>query len=141
MTINKKDVRKNYCIKAFEKFNIEITNLSEAIIKIGNSYLSTQVYYSEFSIDQEEIKEIIKELNINNQFVIISKAIQNFLMLSYLYDLRIEIMNKFMSDIFKTNVPERKLLRKSKRLLREVAIKEEVEKEFSQLENQYLNKN
>ncbi len=61
-------------------------------------------------------------------------------LLSYLFDFRIEIMNKFMSDTFDATVPDRKPLKSSKKILREVAIKEEVEKEFSQLENQYMNR-
>jgi hypothetical protein len=207
IALNKEEIKKNYCIKAFETFNVEITNLSKTIIKVGNSYLSPLLYNPEIVVDQKELKEIVKSLNITNQFVILTNALSNFLityeayeiaflefkhykeyiqlliikmekelqilidylysnndeiylqinqkvfvdkcnlindmsidLLSYLFDFRIEIMNKFMSDTFDATVPDRKPLKGSKKILREVAIKEEVEKEFSQLENQYINK-
>ena len=207
IALNKEEIKKNYCIKAFEIFNVEITNLSKAIIKIGNSYLSPLLYYPEIVVDQKQLKEIIQKLNINNQFIILTNALSNFLityeayeiaflefkhykeyiqlllikmekelhilndflysndnetnlrinqkvfvdkcnlindmsidLLSYLFDFRIEIMNKFMSDSFNETVPDRKPLKSSKKILREVAIKEKVEEEFSQLENQYMDR-
>lgn len=204
VALKKEEIKKNYCIKAFEIFNVEITNLSKAIIKVGNRYLSPLLYYPEMVVDKNQIKEIIKKININNQFIILTNALSNFLityeayeiaflefkhykeyiqlqiikmekelrflnnflysnndeansqlnqkvfvekcdlinnmsidLLSYLFDFRIEIMNKFMSDTFNVTVPNRKPLKSRKKILSEVAIKEEVEKEFSQLENQY----
>jgi hypothetical protein len=204
--LNQEELRKNYCIKAFEKINSEITNLSETVIKIGIKYLTLPAYYSIIhKVDNKLLSDLIKEININEQLQNILKALQNFVityeayeiafidfkhykefiqlsifeieaelrfingylyaddntkqnfnyeiflnksnviynktidLTSYLYDLRIEFMNKFMSDLFNNKIPERKPLKSGKKLLREVAIKEEVEKSFSKLESQYMN--
>jgi len=55
----------------------------------------------------------------------------------YLFDYRIVLMNSLFGDIFDTKVPFRRPKDSKYKLLTEVAIKEEVEKELKKREDKY----
>lgn len=57
---------------------------------------------------------------------------------SYLFDYRIELMNYFLGNIFVSRVPRRKPKDPKYKILTEVAIKEEVEKEAGMREKKAL---
>jgi len=60
---------------------------------------------------------------------------------SYLFDYRIELMNSMLGDIFNSQVPIRKPKDPKYKILTEIAIKEEVEKEAVARESKFLKKN
>jgi len=87
-------------------------------------------------------KETIKDLLTKKGISVFTKKCDEisdnlFTIQCYLIDYRIELMNSLFGDMFDTKVPMRKPSDPKYKLLTEVAIKEEVEKEARKRENRY----
>ena len=106
-------------LRKFIQFRID--DVKEAIERfrsyfseVDDEYLAKSEGYLDFERRCEEMKE---------QFVEIE---------CYLYDYRIQLMNSLLGGVFDTKVPERKPIDQRYKKLSEVAIKEEVEREFAE---------
>ena len=97
----------------------KIDNFEKYFNKIEKEKLISGEGYSEFKENCDEIVEYFTNIQ------------------SYLFDYRIVLMNSLLGDIFDTRVPMRKPSDPKYKLLTEVAIKEEVEKEARERENRY----
>lgn len=105
----------------------KIYDLKEAIesfrsyfSEVDDEYLAKSEGYSDF---ERRCKEI------NEQFIEIH---------CYLYDYRIQLMNSLLGGVFDTKVPERKPIDQRYKKLSEVAIKEEVEREFAERQKKII---
>jgi len=87
---------------------------------------------------EETIKDLLTKKG-NSEFTKKCDEISDniFTIQCYLFDYRIELMNSLFGDIFDAKVPMRKPSDPKYKLLTEVAIKEEVEKETRKRENRY----
>jgi len=114
------DHLRKYIQFQIDDVNDKIDNFEKYFNKTEKEKLVSEKGYSEFKENCEEIIEYFVNIQ------------------SYLFDYRIELMNSLLSDIFDTKVPMRKPTDSKYKLLTEVAIKEEVEKEAKKRENRYL---
>jgi hypothetical protein len=110
------DYLRKYIQFQLDDVNDKINNFESYFNKIEEKNLISEDGYIEF---KEKCDEIIE------QFTNIQ---------SYLFDYRIILMNSLLSDIFDAKVPMRTPNDKKYKLLTEVAIKEEVEKEATKRE-------
>jgi hypothetical protein len=87
---------------------------------------------------KETIKDLLTKKG-NSEFTKKCDEISDnlFTVQCYLFDYRIELMNQLFGDIFNTKVPLRRPKDPKYKLLTEVAIKEEVEKELKKREDKY----
>ena len=87
---------------------------------------------------KETIKDLLTKKG-NSEFTKKCDEISDnlFTIQCYLFDYRIELMNSLFGDIFDTKVPLRRPKDPKYKLLTEVAIKEEVEKELKKREDRY----
>ena len=87
---------------------------------------------------KETIKDLLTKKG-NSEFTKKCDEIIDYLytIQCYLFDYRIELMNSLFGDIFDTKVPFRRPKDSKYKLLTEVAIKEEVEKELKKREDRY----
>jgi len=87
---------------------------------------------------KETIKDLLTKKG-NSEFTKKCDEISDnlFTVQCYLFDYRIELMNSLFGDIFDTKVPLRRPKDPKHKLLTEVAIKEEVEKELKKREDRY----
>lgn len=109
--------------------------------------------YIQFEID--DVKELIMEfsvylISIRREMLLTEPGYLNFEkrckkigeelnnICSYLYDYRIELMNSMLGEMFDSQVPIRKPRDPKHKILTEVAIKEEVEKEAERRELEAL---
>ena len=114
------DHLRKYIQFQIDDVNDKIDNFERYFNKTEKEKLVSEEGYSEF---KENCNEII-EYFVNIQ--------------SYLFDYRIELMNSLLGDIFDTKVPMRKPRDPKYKLLTEVAIKEEVEKEARKRECRHI---
>lgn len=116
------DHLRKYIQFQIDDVNDKIDNFEKYFNKIEKETLLSEEGYSELKENCDEIIEYFT----NIQF--------------YLFNYRIILMNSLLGDIFETKVPMRKPKNPKYKLLTEVAIKEEVEKEAKKRENKYLSK-
>jgi len=114
------DYLRKYIQFKVDDVNELIRDFQKNLASMGIEGLRTEKNYSEF---KRKCKEIHGELG-NIQ--------------SYLFDYRIELMNSMLGDIFDSHVPVRKPRDPKCKILTEVAIKEEVEKEAKAREDKFL---
>jgi len=117
------DHLRKYIQFQIDDINDKIDNFEQYFNKTEKVKLVSEEGYSEFKENCDEIIEYFVNIQ------------------SYLFDYRIQLMNSLLGDIFDIKVPMRKPRDPKYKLLTEVAIKEEVEKEAKERENRYLNKN
>jgi hypothetical protein len=98
----------------------KIDNFEQYFNKTEKEKLVSEEGYSEFKENCDEIIEYFVNIQ------------------SYLFDYRIQLMNSLLGDIFDTKVPMRKPKDPKYKLLTEVAIKEEVEKEARERECRHI---
>jgi hypothetical protein len=98
----------------------KIDNFEQYFNKTEKEKLVSEEGYSEFKENCDEIIEYFVNIQ------------------SYLFDYRIQLMNSLLGDIFDTKVPMRKPRDPKYKLLTEVAIKEEVEKEARERECRHI---
>jgi len=126
-----------YAIEAYEIAIIKFDHLRKYIQLKVDDIVELLKDFQNFLLNTD-ISEL--KTNKNQQFKERSKKINNELddIAAYLFDYRIELMNYFLGDIFHTKVPHRKPLDPKHKILTEVAIKEEVEKEVKRREKRVL---
>lgn len=98
----------------------KIDNFEQYFNKTEKEKLVSEEGYSEFKENCDEIIEYFVNIQ------------------SYLFDYRIQLMNSLLGDIFDTKVPLRRPKDPKYKLLTEVAIKEEVEKEARERECRHI---
>lgn len=116
------DHLRKYIQFQIDDVNDKIDNFEKYFNKIEKEILLSEEGYSEFKENCDEIIEYFTNIQ------------------SYLFDYRIVLMNSLLGDTFDVKVPMRKPRDSKYKLLTEVAVKEEVEKEAKKRENRYLNK-
>jgi len=207
----KEEFKKSLEINAFREINKAVTELSDAISKLGVSFLILPGNLKLYSIDPSRMLTFDKfqqEQKLRNESINIRTNLANFILViesneiavirfdhyrkyiqfqfddifdkiekflayfsnlrieelitvekqrelkercdklndelwsigSYLFDYRIELMNSIMGNIFDSRVPIRKPRDKKYKVLTEVAIKEEVEKEAEERESKVFKK-
>ena len=114
------DHLRKYIQFQIDDVNDKIDNFEQYFNKTKKEKLVSEEGYSEFKENCEEIIEYFVNIQ------------------SYLFDYRIELMNSLLGDIFDTKVPMRKPRDPKYKLLTEVAIKEEVEKEARERECRHI---
>jgi len=129
--------------------NLSLILESNEIAVIEFDYLKKYIQFKtedvkELIIDFQKyfFKETIKDLLTkkgNSEFTKKCDEISDnlFTIQCYLFDYRIVLMNSLFGDIFDTKVPFRRPKDSKYKLLTEVAIKEEVEKELRKREDRY----
>jgi len=115
ITVIKFDNYRKYIQYEFDNAMRELDNFSNYILSININELIKNKS-KEFFEKCDYISELFDELN------------------SHIFDYRIELMNNFLSDIFKTAVPERQPKDNKYKLLREIATSENLRK----MEEEYL---
>jgi len=134
-------------LKGISDLNLIIESNEIALIQFNHlkKYIQFQTEdVKELIIDFQKyfFKETIKDLLTkkgNPEFTKKCDEISDnlFTVQCYLFDYRIELMNSLFGDIFDTKVPLRRPKDPKYKLLTEVAIKEEVEKELKKREDRY----
>lgn len=114
------DHLRKYIQFQIDDVNDKIDNFEKYFNKIEKEILISEEGYSIFKENCDEIIEYFGNIQ------------------SYLFDYRIELMNSLLGDIFDTKVPMRKPNDPKYKLLTEVAIKEEVEKEAREREWKHI---
>lgn len=116
------DHLRNYILLRVDDVIESIRNFQKYFTNINKKELLAGKSYSEF---EKKCYEVHKEI-LNIQM--------------YLFDYRIELMNSMLGDIFDAHVPVRKPKDPKYKILTEVAIKEEVKKEFKTREDKLMKK-
>jgi len=134
-------------LKGISDLSLIIESNETAVIQFDHlkKYIQFQTEdVKELVIDFQKyfFKETIKDLLTkkgNSEFTKKCDEISDnlFTVQCYLFDYRIELMNSLFGDIFDTKVPLRRPKDPKYKLLTEVAIKEEVEKELKKREDRY----
>jgi len=126
-----------YAIEANEIAIIEFDHLRKFIQFRVDDIVKLIKDFQNFLINTD-ISEL--KINKNQDFKEHCKKIYNELddIAAYLFDYRIELMNYFLGDIFNTKIPRRKPRDPKYKILTEIAIKEEVEKEANRRERRVL---
>jgi len=114
------DHLRKYIQFQIDDVNDKIDNFEKYFNKIEKEKLISEEGYSEFKENCDEIIEYFTNIQ------------------SYLFDYRIVLMNSLLGDTFDTKVPMRKPRDPKYKLLTEVAIKEEVEKEARERECKHI---
>ena len=116
------DHLRKYIQFQIDDVNDKIDNFEMYLNKTEKEKLVSEEGYAEFKENCDEIIEYFTNIQ------------------SYLFDYRIVLMNLLLGDTFETKVPMRKPQDPKYKLLTEVAIKEEVEKEALERGRKYLKK-
>ena len=114
------DHLRKYIQFQIDDVNEKVDNFEQYFNKTEKEKLISEEGYSEFKENCDDIIEYFTDIQ------------------SYLFDYRIQLMNSLLGDIFDIKVPMRKPRDPKYKLLTEVAIKGEVEKEAKRRENRYL---
>ena len=116
------DYLRKYIHFRVDDVNEFITEFSYYLMTTKKEVLLTEPGYRDFKEKCEKMREGLSEIA------------------SYLFDYRIELMNSMLGETFSSQVPIRKPRDPKCKILTEVAIKEEVEKETERRELRMLNK-
>lgn len=100
-----------------KKIRFEVDDTKDLIGNFQNFYANTPLAELK-TTNFDKLKELCEEIH--------SKLLN---IGAYLFDYRIELMNHFLGDVFDARVPERKPLDPSYKTLKEIAVKDAVEKE------------
>jgi len=114
------DYLRKYIQFQIDDVNEKVDNFEQYFNKIEKEKLLSGKEFSEFKENCDEIIEYFTDIQ------------------SYLFDYRIILMNSLLGDTFDTKVPMRKPRDPKYKLLTEVAIKEEVEKEARERECKHV---